>query len=189
MAMANNFSIKESLQEMVKCPECEAEMKDKDTLKKHMNSKHNTGESYNHTNNRGNERRYEMTEEKLQEDSQNKLIEEHKKVMEELTLLRNERRTNLVNEYKKLCSTKKVKEKDVANFSDDVVKLLIEQIKDITIEEKALKSVIAPTEDYSDLKGVIVERSENVRGTAIWQMPDANKYRELHSRRSYARWQ
>lgn len=189
MAMAQNFNIKESLNEaedMKKCPEC-GKMISKDKMKKHMKDDHeeDMGESYNHAS--GSERRYgEMTEEKLQEmDSERaKFMEEHKKALEELTILRNERRTNLVNEYKKMCLAKRVKEKDVSNISEDMIKLLIEQLKDIIIEEKQLKSIVVE-EDLSDVKDVIMERSEYVRGTAAWRMPNTNEWRKLHNNRPF----
>ena len=124
MAMDNNYAIKESLNliEMSVCPECKKEFEDKEEMLKHKKEKHPT-ESYLRT-----ERRYgEMEENKIQEmeKSQKELTESNQKMLEELNILRNERRQNIVSEYKKLCSEKKVKEKDVSTHSDETIKLLI----------------------------------------------------------------
>ena len=179
-AMQTNYNLKESLIfEMVKCPECNKEIKDKEELKKHIKKEHT--ESLNVKT----ERRYgEMEENKLQEmeSEKVKLMEEHKKALEELTILRNEKRQNLISEYKKLCSEKKVKEKDISNQSDNVIMLLTEQIKDIVVE-KQFKSQISESVDLAGIDRTCFEQSSLVRGTGFWEMPDSNKIRALHRNR------
>ena len=179
-AIQTNFAIKESmtLNEMVKCPECEKKFDSKEDMMKHKEEKH-AEESLNiHTD----VRRYgEMEENKLQEmeSEKAKMLEEHNKLLEELNVLRNDRRNSLVSEYKKLCSDKKIKEKDVSTQSDDVIKILIEQIKDIVIE-KPFKSQLAETTDLGGIDKICFEQSSLVRGAAFWEMPNSDRIRELH---------
>ena len=158
-------------------------MKDKESLKKHMDSEHEAEESLSKKT-LIDERRYgKMEENKLQEmeAEKAKIMEDHKKMLEELTILRNEKRQNLVAEYKKLCSEKKVREKDVSNLSDDVVKLLSEQLKDIQMEK--FKSQVAESIDLSGTEKTVFEQSQYVRGAAFWEMPDSNKIRANHKNR------
>lgn len=91
---------------------------------------------------------------------------------EELNALKEEKRKNKSNEYKKLCSEKKVAEKDVSKASDETVDFLIEQLKEIKVAEevqvskKELKSVVTAEESVpEDIKNMVVER-EN--GKAIF---------------------
>ena len=84
-----------------------------------------------------------------------------------------------MSEYRKLCTEKKVKEKDVSNFSDETVKVLIEQLHDIVLpvaeEKKEMKSVVSEksTEIEDAFKGFMVERSDSGRGYTLWAKPDS----------------
>lgn len=142
-----------------------------------------------------NERRLEMEEQKLKEfeESSKKLSEDNKKLLEELNTLKEEKRQNIISEYKKLCAEKKVKEQEVSKLSEDTLKLLIEQIKSIElpkVEEKVTdkpKSKSVVTEEVAeDVKGYVLEQSQWSIGNAMWKMPNTEKYRRLHSAKSIA---
>lgn len=178
MAMANSISLKEKMgagygspdMGMEKCKEC-GDMVPKDQMKKHIGEKHpKKEESY-----LSNERRLnEMTEETNVQEAV-KLKAELETAMSELNALKAERRQNLISEYKTLCSEKKVKEKDMSNVSEETLKLLIEQLREITVSETKteLKSVVAEKQMVEGIDNFMIERSESGNGYAIWAMPDS----------------
>ena len=175
-AMDNSFKLKESLYliEMVKCPECEKEMENKEELKKHMKSKHNKEmESYLSI-----ERRFgEMTEEnkinELNEQNQ-RVFEERNKFLEELNKLKEEKKQLKISEYKRLCAEKQIKDKDLSKVSEETIEFLIEQIRDIKIsnvEKKELKSEVVHDEVKKNLNNLVIENSPSGK-YSIWAMPD-----------------
>lgn len=115
------------------------------------------------------ERRYgEMTEE-------NVTIEEVAKLKEELTTLRMEKRQTLESAYKQLCVEKKVTEKDVSKFTEETIRVLVEQLKDIKVvtEDKiGLKSQVAQ-EAPKGIDSFMIERCETGNGFAMWAMPNS----------------
>lgn len=173
MAMASNIQLKESieLEEDMKCPECGKMMKNKDELKKHMNKSHTSNEEHLST-----ERRFDdMTEEKTQEESNvtQKLTEDNKKLTEVLNAYKAKERKALEEDYNKLCAEKQVKSRNVSNLANEMIEVLIEQLKDVIVAsptKKEFKSVIS-TEEMNDLGSFMVERSGN--GHAMFMMPDS----------------
>lgn len=163
MAMANNYGLKEAMEsEKKKCPDC-GKMIEKDKMKKHMQDMH---ESYSESEISIERREGEMTEEnKLTEQ-----IEANKKLMEEVTALRNEKRQNLISEYKKLCVEKKVGEKDVSKVSEETISLLMEQVKEIKVAEKIETKSVVSEPAVEGIDNFMVEKSN--KGYAIWAMPD-----------------
>ena len=162
-AMANNFQIKESL-EIAK-----EEIKDESYLL-------------------GERRIGQMTEKKeaLQEsessEKSQKILEENVKLQEELKALKEEKRNALIESYNKLCEDKKVNKKDMTKASEETMKSLIEQLKEITVreEKKELKSQVVQ-EVPKELEDFVFESSSEVRGLGVWKMPDSNRLRQLHT--------
>jgi len=115
------------------------------------------------------ERRYgEMTEENAM------TLEEVAKLKEELSTLRMEKRQALEESYKKLCKDKKVTEKDVSNLTEETVRMLIEQLKDINVteEKKEIKSQVTH-EAPKGIDSFMIERCETGVGLSIWAMPNS----------------
>jgi hypothetical protein len=189
MAMASNYAIKESfnsesgddafMEDGYECKDCKMKFKNQAIYYQHMSQVHHPSKDHNgdkipekgakmekaniDTIERG---CGEMTEESVKES------EEVTKLKEELNVLKEASRNRTIAEYKAVCSEKKVKEKDVSKLSEDTIKLLTEQLKEIVIsEKKEMKSVI--TENVPSVSdNFIVEKSEFVRGAAFWAMPD-----------------
>lgn len=158
MAMSNNYSLKESLIEKSHCPECDKEFADEEEMKKHKKDKHS--ESSFTKSEKSTERRYgEMTEEL-----------EINKLKEELSILRNEKKQNLISEYKRECEAKRIQARDISNANEETIKLLTEQAKEIKIVEKEMKSVIG--EIPEELNNFVME-TDNGK-SSFWIMPSRN---------------
>lgn len=196
LAMSSNYGIKESVtkEKMMNCPECDYKTDDKEKMAKHKKEKHSM-ESHDTLIKEATERRsLRMTEENnLQEqfnsekqkmlEEKNKLFEEKQKMLEELNTLKLEKRNAKIAEYNALCSEKKVKGRDVANVSEEALNLLIEQLREIKVveEKKEMKSVVSTTDE--DLEGVdnfVIERSENGKAYAMFEMPNIEAWRKNH---------
>lgn len=111
-----------------------------------------------------NERRLDKMTEELQEVT---------KLKEELELLKSEKRNMLISEYKRLCSERKLKEKDLTNASEESIRMVTEQIKELPIfeEKKEMKSLVSQniSEEFKDDK-TIVESLPNGK-KAMWFHP------------------
>ena len=171
MAMTKSISLKESM-DMAKCPECE-KMIPKDQMKKHMSDKHSAPEesfkSEPESYSRNVRRLSEMTEEKALQESENV------KLREEITQLKNERKQSMISEYKRICAEKKVNAKDVSSMSEETIKALTEQVSEIKVfeEKKEMKSEIKTVAEFpKEMDNFVVERSQYVKGSAFWVMPD-----------------
>lgn len=111
-------------------------------------------------------------------DTRNKLAEEleikNKNLLKEIEVLREEKRNALIKEYKKMCSEKKVKEKDLSKTSEETINLLIEQLSEIIVEKeekKELKSVVTNSisEEFNNF---VMEKSQTGKGYSMWLMPE-----------------
>lgn len=148
-----------------------------------------------------NERRFKMTEDKqvertetgetaLQETADlRKQIEELRvqlsKISQERDLAREQIRSHLVETYKQLAKEKGVREKDVSEASEEVLKALIEQLKEIEIRpekrESVLRSKVVQPELDEKESNFVVELDAFGRPYALWAMPDKNKWARLHN--------
>lgn len=162
MAMANNIAVKESMSPTV--------------VSSMVTSNINEG-SNTQTHTYTNERRYDKMEvEKalVEKSEMDAVIAEKATLVAELNQLKAEKRANKVSEYKKLCTEKKIAEKDVSKMSEETIDVLIETVKDIQVnlpmvEKKELKSVVNEYSDIAD--NFMIERSSD--GLSIFMMPDS----------------
>lgn len=160
MAAARSFALRESLNEAdsITCPDCGTKFKSKKQMDAHScESAHIPS----------NERRFDrMAEENT--------LHEMTALKEEVAKLREERKLNLINEYKKLCTEKSVGAKELSTVSEETIKMLIEQLKEIQmpakVSESGFKSKV--TEEYSNnIDSYVVEKSKG--GLSIWAKPDS----------------
>lgn len=79
-----------------------------------------------------------------------------------------EKKSQLTQEYKRLCQEKGIKEKDVEKVSEDVIIQLIEHLREIP-EKKEMKSEIV-RETPKEIENYVYERSG--KGYALWAKPD-----------------
>ena len=113
------------------------------------------------------------------------LESEKKKMGEELNAMREERKKSLIANYNKLCEERGLKVKDLSNYSEEMVKILSEQVSEVSLkEEKGLKSRIAEKVP-SDMQDMVIERGLVGNGNSAWIMPNTNKWKELHNRVSF----
>lgn len=170
VAFSKNFALKEALwqsqteiTEKLHCPECDKEFESKEEMEKHKK----THESFS----QNIERRLktEMTE--LKSDS-NQLLNEMEQLKTELSKMKEEKKTSLIEKYKQLCKEKGVKEKEVSKLSEDMIVLLTDQVSEIKVTEKPLKSeVISAKANVEEANKYIYEDSEFVN-SGFWLMPD-----------------
>lgn len=137
------------------------------TFMKAMSEAINLKEAHIHTT----ERRLKMTEEEkgvVNESEASESLKEMVKLQKELAVLKLEKRKRLEESYKSLCKEKNVKERNLSGVSDESVSLLIEQIKDIVVEQATLKSQV--TQERMDNNNFLIEQS-NGKYT-LWVMPN-----------------
>ena len=115
------------------------------------------------------------------------LISERTKLAEEISTLKESIRQGKINEYKKLCVEKKVKELDMTKTSIEVIEFALKQLELIEVvipqvvtPKAELKSEVTEKKEVSK-SGLVIERSIDGSGHAIWEMPDRKKWSKLHN--------
>jgi len=104
--------------------------------------------------------------EKIKGGKMEQTLEDNSKVIAELQekvkVYEAEKRQNLIESYKKLCNEKSVQSLDVSNFSDEVIKSLMEQLKSVKVVTHEKAEVKEEVKD-----GFILEKS--AKGFALYK--------------------
>lgn len=130
------------------------------------------------------ERGYEDMEQenslKVMETETKKLTEENTKLQEQVDVFMKVERSKLEEEYKKLCTEKNLKEKDVSKVSNETINLLIEQLQEIEVKVEKVEEKVKLKAEVSEKKEVpigmenlVFENSNLTNGNAFWVMPDS----------------
>ena len=119
---------------------------------------------------------------KLQE-----LETEKQKLLEEVKSMKEEKRQSKIHEYKKLCTEKKIAEKDVSKVSEETLTILIEQLREIKLSEptpeqkpKAETKGMMSEKESDGLDNFMVERLPNGK-TALFIQPNVRELMQRHS--------